>query len=226
MNQNVFSSEPRSRPILPHDLLWISCAEDLLNQADLPEWVHRAMAQVPVVVVRRSGWIGDTIPVGIRGQLRSERFATSVPLHCVRQRVTPEDLLNQRRWCGNPRTGTVAAMRALETIAHLWSSPEYHWGPTGSVGFELATGVQSATAESDLDVIIYAPVRLPKEDARLLLTTLDHQPVAIDVQLDTPFGSVALREYVAPSSTRILIKTSNGPRLVLDPWNPQQGELQ
>jgi phosphoribosyl-dephospho-CoA transferase len=134
--------------------------------------------------------------------------------------VTPEDLVAQQQWRGNPRADKVAALGALEKIARLWNSQEYAWGPTGSVGFEIATGVPSATTESDLDLMICAPVRLPKEHAESLLQTVSAQPVAIDVQLETPFGSVALREYVSPSSTRILMKTCNGPKLVLDPWNP------
>jgi phosphoribosyl-dephospho-CoA transferase len=35
------------------------------------------------------------------------------------------------------------------------------YGPTGSIGFELASALPMATSASDLDLIIRAPERLP-----------------------------------------------------------------
>jgi phosphoribosyl-dephospho-CoA transferase len=41
------------------------------------------------------------------------------------------------------------------------------------------------------------------------------------MQLQTPFGAVALREW-AGSSNRVLLKNASQACLVLDPWNPQE----
>jgi phosphoribosyl-dephospho-CoA transferase len=225
MNQSAFRDAAASSGIQPHDLLWITGAEVLLSDVALPDWVRVEMTRASLVVVRRAPIVGDLIPVGIRGRLRSERCAASVPFGCVRERVIPEDLVAQRRWCGNPRTSAVPAMRVLEKIAREWPFPEQAWGPTGSVGFELATGVHSATSESDLDLVVRAHERLSRKDAEILLKTVSHQDAAVDIQVETPVGSVSLREYVAPSSKQILLKTCNGPKLVIDPWTPEEGGL-
>jgi len=225
MNRDVFRDARTTNAILPHDLLCIPGADSLLSDGATPDWVHRAMEQSSVVVVRRASMAGGLIPVGVRGQSRSERFAASVPLRCVSKRVKPEDLIAQGQWKGNPRSGVVPAMHVIEKLAQEWPLPVLVWGPTGSVGFELATGVHSATPESDLDLVIRAHERLSMEDAEILLGTVNQYGVAVDVQIETPFGSVSLREYVAPSSKQLLLKTCNGPRLVIDPWACNEGEL-
>jgi phosphoribosyl-dephospho-CoA transferase len=46
---------------------------------------------------------------------------------------------------------------------------------------------------------------------------LDSTACAVDLQLQTPFGAVALREW-AGSSRRVLLKTARGAHLVIDPW--------
>jgi phosphoribosyl-dephospho-CoA transferase len=79
------------------------------------------------------------------------------------------------------------------------------------------------TTESDLDLIIRAREPIPRKAAELLLKAFSHQEAAVEVRIETPFGSVALPEHVPPSSGRVLMKTCDGPRLVMDPWNPEQG---
>jgi phosphoribosyl-dephospho-CoA transferase len=116
------------------------------------------------------------------------------------------------------------ALGALEAIAHQWEALEWPWGPTGSVGFELATGVPATRPGSDLDLLIRAPEPLSRRDAVLLVKAADHLEAAVDIQMETPFGSVALREFASPSSKWLLMKRSIGPALVMDPWNPEEGE--
>jgi phosphoribosyl-dephospho-CoA transferase len=225
MNQSALRAAAVSGEIQPHDLLRINGAEALLSDVALPDWARAEMTRASMVVVRRAPIVGDLIPVGVRGRLRSERCAAFVQLKYVLQRVKPEDLVVQRRWSGNPRTSVVPAMRAIEKIAQEWPFPERAWGPTGSVGFELATGVHSATFESDLDLVIRAHERLSNEDAETLLKTVSHQGVSVDIQVETPLGSVSLREFALPSSKQILVKTCNGPKLVTDPWTLEEGGL-
>jgi phosphoribosyl-dephospho-CoA transferase len=207
---------------LPHDLLWIAGVEDLAVEEPLPGWVSGAMAQVPVVVVRRASCRDGLIPVGCRGGSREERFAATVAAGRVRKRLSPEEIRAQRRWREVPRRD-VPALGALEAIARQWEALEWPWGPTGSVGFELATGVPAARPGSDLDLLIRAREPLSRRDAVLLVKAADHLGAAVDIQMETPFGAVALREFAAPSSKWLLMKRSIGPALVMDPWNAEEG---
>ncbi|TGD84602.1 hypothetical protein BayCH28_24675 [Mycolicibacterium sp. CH28] len=89
------------------------------------------------------------------------------------------------------------------------------WGPTGSVGFELATGIPTATDASDLDVI----VRVRHVDSSTLQRLcaihdrLAQQAVRVDCQVDTQAGAIALGELVS-AGTEVLVRTPAGPRLL------------
>jgi phosphoribosyl-dephospho-CoA transferase len=50
---------------------------------------------------------------------------------------------------------------------------------------------------------------------------LDTAVCVADVQLQTPLGGVALREW-AGTSNRVLLKSASEAFLVTDPWNPQE----
>jgi phosphoribosyl-dephospho-CoA transferase len=223
MTQQTPSAPLLSDPPWPHDLLWLTRADALWSDRPQPEWVPEAMVQAAVVVVRRARPIGGRIPVGVRGRSRSERFPAAVAPDGVRRRVRPEDLLARQDWRGTERGGTMAALRALGWLAHAWDGLEWPWGPTGSAGFELATGVPALTSESDLDLVIRVREPLSNLAAQLLLKTVLRLETAVDAQIETPLGSVALREVASPSGPRVLLKTSDGPRLVMDPWSPEEG---
>jgi phosphoribosyl-dephospho-CoA transferase len=195
----------------------------LASERPLPGWVLEVMALAPVVVVRRARPSDGRIPVGIRGRSRSERFPAAVAPDRVRQWVRPEQLLARRAWRDTERGGTMAPLRALERLTQAWSGLEWPWGPTGSAAFELATGVPTLTDGSDLDLMIRAREPLSKRDAQVLVDAVIRQETAIDVQIETPLGSVALRELASPSGRRVLLKTCDGPKLVKDPWNPEEG---
>jgi len=210
-------------PPWPHDLLWVGSADALSSDRPRPDWLAGAMALAAVVVVRRARPIGGGVPVGVRGRSRSERFAASVAPDCVLRRVRPEELLARQGWRETERGETLAPLRALRGLCQAWSGLEWPWGPTGGAGFELATGVPALTPGSDLDLLIRARDPLSKGAAQGLLNAVRRQDAAIDVQIETPLGSVALGELVAPSGPRVLLKTSDGPRLVLDPWDPEEG---
>ncbi|MNC62926.1 Phosphoribosyl-dephospho-CoA transferase [compost metagenome] len=87
----------------------------------------------------------------------------------------------------------------------------------GSAGFELASGIAALHQGSDLDLILRTPLPLSRERAADILDLLASNACAVDMQLQTPFGAVALREW-AGSSRRVLLKCAEGARLVLDPW--------
>ncbi|WP_426127308.1 malonate decarboxylase holo-ACP synthase [Pseudomonas sp. DWP1b1] len=187
-----------------HDLLWGMTSAHL--PAEAPAW---AVEAIGTVVVRRAIVAPGQVAVGVRGRLREQRFAAEMPIAAVQRRVTPQALREVTS------TRDLPALHALEQLRPLLAP--LNWGVTGSAGFELATGIEALHAQSDLDLMLRTPEPLDRNDARDLLATLDNAACAVDMQLQTPFGAVALREW-AGSSRRVLLKTARGAHLVIDPW--------
>lgn len=205
-------------PVRPHDLLRLAGGAELRHEGLVPGWVPASLARAPWVVVRRARAPIGLIPVGVRGSTRAERFAAFLAPAAVTACVTPEDLATARAWRRQtPGTHPAGALlHVLDTVDELFASQNLVWGPTGSVGFELATGIATADPTSDLDVIVRAPEPWPPDRARGLAGDLARLLVRVDTQLDTPTGAVALAEYAR--SGRVLLRTPDGPRLVPDPW--------
>ena len=111
------------------------------------------------------------------------------------------------------------ALSALARVAPILARRGYRWGPGGSVGFELATGVPTATLSSDLDVILRQDRRLEPDAAADLRAALAEaaDPARIDVLLETPRGGVSLADLAARPA-QVLVRTPDGPRLAVDPW--------
>jgi phosphoribosyl-dephospho-CoA transferase len=208
--------------LAPHDLLFLRTGADLVSEA-APAWVAAALARAPLVVVRRAAWVAGLAPVGVRGQTRSERYAAFLAPGGIAGRITPEDLAARRGWRGSRRAEEVGALRALERVEALLGALGLGWGPAGSVGFELASGVPTATAASDLDVVIRAPQRLPLDSGRRLIAALADAPVRVDVQMETPAGAVSLAEYARGGP--MVARTAQGPRLVAGPWGEEANIL-
>ena len=190
-----------------HDLLWGMTLAHL--PADAPAWAVEAIGAGHPVVVRRAIAQSGQVAVGVRGRLREQRFAAEMPIAAVRRRVVPEALR------GVISTRGLPALRALAALRPVLANED--WGVSGSAGFELATGIEALHAQSDLDLILRALKPLTRGDAEDLLAILDTTECAIDLQLQTPFGAVALREW-ASGSRRVLLKTNHGAHLVIDPW--------
>lgn len=199
---------------LPHDLLEVASPQALVAGAPPPAWVGVSLRRAPFVVVRRAAPSGTLLPVGVRGDARRERFAAFLPAEDALRRIRPEDLAALHR-PGAP--ARAPALAAVALVAEHMAALRLTWGPTGSVGFELATGVAAVTPASDLDVLARAPDPLPRDAARWLVEHLAALPCRVDVQLETPAGAVALAEYAA-GPRRILARTPCGPRLVESPW--------
>ncbi|MFC6337021.1 malonate decarboxylase holo-ACP synthase [Pseudomonas sp. CCM 7891] len=190
-----------------HDLLWGMTPAHV--PADAPAWVLDVISAGHPVVVRRAIAEPGHVAVGVRGRLREQRFAAVMPVTAVRRRVVPEAL------CGVISPRDLPALRALDQLRPVLAKE--NWGVTGSAGFELASGIEVLHAQSDLDLILRTPQRLDRGDAEDLLAILDTAVCVVDMQLQTLFGAVALREWAGPSR-RVLLKTSGGAHLVLDPW--------
>ena len=194
----------------PHDLLWGFDPDPL--PADAPAWARLAMAAGHPVVVRRALCEPGVVAVGIRGTRRDQRFAATMLLHSIQRLMCPEQLIQRV-------PGQWSALRALAEVKPLLEATGLPWGPTGSVGFELATGIPVLHAASDLDLLLRVSTPFSRQQARELLAALDAAPCRIDLQLETPVGAVALREW-AGASPRVLLKCAEGARLVPDPWQP------
>ncbi|AVE05935.1 phosphoribosyl-dephospho-CoA transferase [Pseudomonas palleroniana] len=190
-----------------HDLLWGMTPAQL--PADAPAWALDAISAGHPVVVRRAITEPGSVAVGVRGRLREQRFATTMPLHSVQRSVTPQALRERRS------SREMPALRALDQLRPLLASLD--WGVSGSAGFELASGIEALHAQSDLDLILCTPEPLDRHAARDLLALLNTAVCAVDLQLQTPFGAVALREWAGPSR-RVLLKTVSGAHLVFNPW--------
>ncbi|UOB23766.1 malonate decarboxylase holo-ACP synthase [Pseudomonas orientalis] len=190
-----------------HDLLWGMTPGHL--PADAPGWAVEALSAGHPVVVRRAIAKPGQVAVGVRGRLREQRFAALMPIAAVQRRVAPEAL----RGVTSPRD--LPALRALDQLRPLLAHQD--WGVSGSAGFELASGIEALHAASDLDLILRTPEPLERHQAHALLAMLDSAPCSVDLQLQTPVGAVALREW-AGASRRVLLKTANGAHLVVDPW--------
>jgi phosphoribosyl-dephospho-CoA transferase len=110
------------------------------------------------------------------------------------------------------------ALQALEEVIERWQGLSLPWGPTGSVGFELATGHPVTTEASDLDLAVRATNRIDTERALFLWDRLAGLQVKVDVRVETPMCGFSLDEYAHASSARILLRYPDGLRLGDDPW--------
>jgi phosphoribosyl-dephospho-CoA transferase len=209
--------------VRPHDLLCLADGTGLSHEKSVPTWVPTSLARAACVVVRRAHAPAGLIPVGVRGRTRAERFGALLALDAVAARVTPEDLVCARGWCNMVRARWIRSLRVLDAVDELFAALGLAWGPTGSVGFELATGVAAASTDSDLDVVIRAPEPLPLGNAREMADYLNRLPVRVDAQLEAPAGAVTLTDYVRGG--RVLLRTPDGPILTSDPWRVAATDL-
>jgi len=201
------------KTFLAHDLLWGMTPQQL--PADAPTWVSEALSAGHPVVVRRALCAPGQIAVGVRGPLREQRFATVMAVEAIQRRVKPEDL------CHVVSDRDLPALRALNQLRPMLDGWGFVWGISGSAGFELASGVQALHERSDLDLILRTPQPLSRAQAQELVKIFDTAACQVDMQLQTPLGAVALREWAGPAR-RILLKNAHQACLVMDPWNPQE----
>jgi phosphoribosyl-dephospho-CoA transferase len=208
-----------------HDLLEIDAAQFLRGQSSVPEWVVESLREAPFVVVRRGlvslerGIASSErgIAIGVRGAQRNERWAGECDPSLVRVVVTPQALLSQIEPAA-ARVDAVPALRSLPLLVERWSELRFPWGPGGSVGFELATGRQVASPQSDLDVVIYAHTPMTSVEARELCDSAEGLPAAVDIRVETPICGFSLREYANRAPAPILLRLASGAVLGTEPW--------
>jgi phosphoribosyl-dephospho-CoA transferase len=209
------------RSIRPHYLLKIDtasiCCGGSSFDVSVPASVRRELEETNFVVVRRGVVTENWVPIGIRGHQRFQRWAAWYPRYAIQEIIKPMDLLTQVDTVKDQ--GAFPARRALRSLINAWQSFTYPWGPAGSLGFEVATGRQTTTMRSDLDVVIYADEPLPRRDAQRLLAAADDLEVTVDIRIETPTCGFSLTEYATSPTKTILLRTVAGPILGDDPWD-------
>jgi phosphoribosyl-dephospho-CoA transferase len=213
-------------PAPTHDLIWLREPIALSTDGPAPSWVEPALKRAPWVVVRRGQVREGMIPVGVRGLARQQRFAAFLAAAEIADRLSPEDLADSRYAIEQKRGDAVPALVALARVAPILACRGCRWGPSGSVGFEMASGVPTATSSSDLDLILRQARRLEPGEAIDLRATLAEAaaPARIDVLLETPHGGVSLTD-LACMPAQVLVRTPDGARLSADPWSADTGAL-
>src|ERR1700677_3425359 len=189
-----------------HDLILLRTESAVISTQSDPACPYLNPNQRPWVVVRRSRISDGLIPVGVRGAQRHERCAGFIGL---------SEVLETRR-----------ALQAFRTLSYLEShlvGLDMTWGPGGSVGYELASGMPAVRADSDLDFILFAPRKLDIKEAQNLWRIISSAPGKVDALVETPFCGFSLQEFVATSPRKILLRTSDGRILGSNPWNLSEG---
>jgi phosphoribosyl-dephospho-CoA transferase len=179
--------------------------------------VSGRLAHAPVVVRRERPADPALIPVGLRGETRSQRLSAYVHRDAVLQVVRPETLVTNAAWQNRLTLQRFTAVAALEELAPRLDSTGLCWGPTGSTGFTLATGLTVLHTDSDLDLVVRAPAPLTPAQASILRAVLASSPCRVDMQIDTGRGAFSFAEW-ASGHGRVLLKTDTGPLLTADPW--------
>jgi phosphoribosyl-dephospho-CoA transferase len=199
-----------------HDLLEIDAKQLLSCQSSAPEWVEGELQESRFAVVRRGPAPGNQIPIGVRGTARNQRWAAFSHPKFVKNILTPPQLLT--RAISISRANAIPALRALDVLKERWMENALLWGPGGSVGFELATGRQVVTPESDLDIVIYAERRMTAEETKSLCDRAMNLPAVVDIRVETPVCGFSLKEFAGRSPAAILLRVPRGIVLAKDPW--------
>ncbi|WP_297202707.1 malonate decarboxylase holo-ACP synthase [uncultured Pluralibacter sp.] len=199
---------------LPHDLLWLNAADDLLHVSDA--WVATQWRTALPVVVRRDVNDRGDVPVGVRGIKREQRAAGWVRPDAIARRLAPEALADRQRLLDSPFVSQPPVQAAIMLTTFAWP---WCWGITGSTGYALATEIPVLHADSDLDLLIRAPQPLADNELRQWQAQVAKLPCRADTQVETPRGAFALNEWLREG--RVLLKTATGPRLTDSPWQQE-----
>jgi phosphoribosyl-dephospho-CoA transferase len=202
---------------LVHDLLRLRTPELTAACVSEPSWVNASLERSSWVVVRRALAPKGLVAIGVRGEGRHQRWGAFISLEQIAERATPCDLRTRTM---SDRIASLPAVQSLRYLETQFSQLALEWGPGGSIGYEIASGVSSATHDSDLDLIIRASERVDLALARDILATIRTVPARVDPRIETPYCGFSLQEYCDNKNRKILVRTPTGCALSDDPWRP------
>jgi phosphoribosyl-dephospho-CoA transferase len=204
-----------------HDLILLRTESAVISTEGGPVCPFLNSNQRPWVVVRRGRMSDGLIPVGVRGMQRHERCAGFTEASEVLEIRRPDQL--RLLLAEDSRLG----LQAFRTLSYLEShlvGLDMNWGPGGSAGYELASGIPAVRADSDLDFILFAPKQLDITEAQDLWRMISSAPGKVDALVETPFCGFSLEEFATTSPRKILLRTNDGRILGSNPWNLSNGE--
>ena len=204
-----------------HDLILLRGESAIIFHEGGPACPYLDPNRSPWVVVRRGRISNGLIPVGVRGSQRHERCAGFTGLSEVLETRRPDQL---RLLLAEDSRRALQAFRTLSYLESHLVGLDMSWGPGGSVGYELVSGIPAVRADSDLDFILFAPRKLEITKAQDLWHMISSAPGKVDALVETPFCGFSLEEFVTASPRKILLRTSDGRILGSNPWNLSNGE--
>lgn len=191
-----------------HDIVKFESIAVLEKTTPIPDWVFNAPAAKNYGVVRRMPIMDDMVPIGLRGNIREQRFGTFIHQSRIVEVMTPIELVDRIEGYTNE-----IHLPTLKKIKQAFEQFNLRWGPTGSVGFELATAISVTTERSDIDVCIY----MEEIDRELLievgkiLETLERR---VDVQVEmASVGAFLLHDFLKHEKLGFVVRTPFGPQL-------------
>ncbi|MBB6143116.1 phosphoribosyl-dephospho-CoA transferase [Silvibacterium bohemicum] len=204
-----------------HDLILLRTEPAVTFPEGEPACAYLNPNQRPWVVVRRERISDGLLPVGMRGSERNERCAGFTRWSEVLETRRPDEL---RLLLAADSRRTLLAFQTLAYLECRLAGLDENWGPGGSVGFELASGIPAVREGSDLDLILFAPKKLEITEAQNLWRIISSAPGKVDALIETPFCGFSLQEFVTASPRKMLLRTSDGRVLGSDPWDLSNGE--
>lgn len=168
--------------------------------------IRAELTRTPWAVVRRVVAPEGYTAIGVRGTSRSERWPWIAPNDAILACIEPEALAST-----TPKRAHLA-FDALVVARAAAERAELAWGPCGSVGFELATGVAAVHARSDCDLLVRIG-RCSRAQVEAFAHALGAAPTRIDVQVEHDDIGYALDELVS-GTDRLVAKTPHGPQLI------------
>ena len=199
-----------------HDLIEIDASS--FDGAASPCWVRQSLSLCPWVVVRRVQAPAGMIAVGVRGDVRAKRWGGFLEINRIRGVARPEALLVVLRSAAAAHQARTPALRTLAQVVEQWKDLPLLWGPTGSVGLELASHSPVTTQESDLDIVIRAPGRWSAEEALAMWNRVSDLRPKVDARIETSACGFSLEEYSSQASSELVLRYPEGSRFGRDPW--------
>lgn len=191
-----------------HDIIKFTNIDKLKRYSSIPEWVYTTPSAFNFGVVRRMPISNKLIPIGLRGEGRAQRFGTYIHEDHIIEVIKPNSLVNRI-----DEFNDRFYYPTLKSIRDEFKKLNLTWGPTGSIGFEIATNINVTSLKSDIDLSIYMEAIDDELFMKVgeFLKSLDRK---IDVQVEVPIlGAFLLNDYLKNQETGFIVRTPFGPQL-------------